>query len=98
VQVEGHTDNRELASFDAEGEKGVTGPGSSNWQLSLNRSYHLVRFLVEGSNFPQNKISVSGFGDTQPIADNTTPEGRKKNRRVEISVISQNQSLSDLPW
>lgn len=86
VQVEGHTDNRELASSD------------SNWTLSLNRSYNLVRFFVEGSGFPKNKISVSGYGDAQPIADNNTAEGRRKNRRVEISVATGTQTLEDLPW
>lgn len=90
VQVEGHTDNREVASHD--------NTPANNWTLSLNRSYNLVRFLVEGSGFPKNKISVSGYGDTQPIADNNTPEGRKRNRRVEISVITQEQNLADLPW
>jgi len=90
IQVEGHSDNREPASLE--------NSSSSNWQLSLNRSYNMVRFFVEGANFPKNKISVSGFGDTQPLADNGTPEGRKKNRRVEISVVSPTQSISDLPW
>lgn len=90
IQVEGHTDNREVASVD--------GATTSNWQLSLNRSYNLVRFFVEGAGFPKNHIAVSGFGDTQPIADNTSSEGRKKNRRVEISVMTGSQSLSDLPW
>lgn len=90
VQIEGHTDNREPASKE--------NPMSNNWQLSLNRAYNLTRFFVEGTNFPKNRISVSGFGDTQPIADNTTVEGRQKNRRVEISIQTGNRTLSDLPW
>lgn len=70
---------------------------AENWQLSLNRSFNVAQFLVEGSKFPKDNISVSGFGDTRPIAPNDTPQGRAKNRRVEISVISEVQ-LNELPW
>jgi chemotaxis protein MotB len=86
IQIEGHTDNREPAS------------GMNNWQLSLSRSYNIVRFLVEGSQFPKSKLSAAGFGDASPISDNDTIEGRRKNRRVEISVITGDSKISDLLW
>jgi chemotaxis protein MotB len=86
VQVEGHSDDREPAS------------GENNWQLSLSRSYNLVRFLVDGAGFPRKLISVAGYGDTVPIAENKTPEGRARNRRVEISVITGNREVGDLGW
>ena len=85
IQVEGHSDNIE-----------PLGP-VSNWQLSLNRSYNVVRFLVEASKFPKDKASVAGFGDTRPISPNDSSEGRARNRRVEISVISDTP-VSELPW
>lgn len=86
VHIEGHTDNS------------PPGTGQSNWQLSLSRSYHLSRFLVEACNYPQDKISMAGYGDTHPVADNDTPEGRTKNRRVEISVSTNKQDIAELPW
>jgi len=86
VQIEGHSDNQELSGAD------------SHWQLSLARSYNVMRFLVDGAKFPKDKISVSGYGDTMPIADNGTPEGRAKNRRVEIAVLTGKRAISSLSW
>ncbi len=84
VQVEGHSDaNVGVAEKD-------------NWQLSVDRSYNLMRFMTHGVGFPKHKISVAGFGDTQPIAENDTPEGRARNRRVEISVITPKPSNNSI--
>lgn len=86
IQIEGHTDAT------------VPSGGISNWQLSVNRAYNILRFLVEGVGYPKNKISLAGYGDTQPISDNGTPEGRARNRRVEIAVFTGSHQLSELPW
>lgn len=86
IQVEGHADSRELAS------------GRSTWDLSLSRSHNVVRFLVEGAAFPKSKISIVGFGDTHPISDNSSPEGRAKNRRVEIAVLTGGEPITDQAW
>ena len=84
VQVEGHTDNSGNESH-------------GNWKLSLNRAYHVVQFFVEGTDFPKNRISIAGFGDSQPIAENDSIEGRQRNRRVEIEVFTENRDLFN-PW
>ena len=76
IEVEGHTD-----STAGTAEK-------DNWQLSVDRAYNLMRFMTDGVGFPKKKISVAGYGDAQPISDNDTTEGRSRNRRVEISVIT----------
>lgn len=86
IQIEGHTDRAPAANDHA------------NWELSLSRSYNVVRFLVVAAGFPENKISVAGFGDTQPIASNETAEGRSKNRRVEISIVAPNHNVETLVW
>lgn len=92
IQVEGHSDSGET-------KRGLSSTrGGDGFSLSLNRSYNMVRFLVEGANYPQNKISLAGFGDTVPIAANDSPEGRSKNRRVEISIITPDQQIKELPW
>lgn len=84
IQVEGHTDK--------------AGGSQSNWQLSLARSSNIVKFLVDGAGFSPDKLAVAGMGDTRPIADNATAEGRARNRRVEIAVISPTRDLTQLPW
>ena len=71
VDVIGHTDS--------------TGPEEYNEQLSLRRATSVKNFLVE-SGVDAGIIDVSGKGETMPIADNGTREGRAQNRRVEINV------------
>jgi chemotaxis protein MotB len=86
IQVEGHSDITPAATH------------QTNWQLSMDRAYNVVQFFVGAVDFPPNKISLTGYGDTQPIASNETPEGRAKNRRVEISIITPNREIASLPW
>ena len=82
IFIEGHTDNVPINN----------GIFPSNWELSTKRAINT--WLVMGSAqprlpwFPNNKgeliFSVSGYADTRPIADNTTEEGRRANRRIDI--------------
>lgn len=74
IRVSGHTD--------------ATGNAAVNLQLSINRAQAVVNFLV-ASGISPNQLSSEGFGEAQPIAPNTTPEGRQKNRRVEIEIIGE---------
>jgi len=76
--VSGHTDDLPVRG----------GTFQSNWDLSASRATAVVhRFLFEHLIDPK-RITVQGFGDSRPIASNDTPEGRRKNRRVEISIVS----------
>jgi chemotaxis protein MotB len=77
VQVEGHTDNRPIL-------RGCR--YSSNWELSMARAYSVIRKLEE-SGIESKQLSGSGYGEHRPAADNSTPEGRAKNRRIEIKVL-----------
>ena len=72
IKITGHTDN--------------TGSADYNMKLSLQRAEAVRDYLVSLGVDP-NKMEVSGEGVTKPVADNSTPEGRAKNRRVEIEVI-----------
>ncbi|MBI4403337.1 MAG: flagellar motor protein MotB [Deltaproteobacteria bacterium] len=85
IRIEGHSDNS-------------PSPRTSNWQLSINRAYNLMQFMVQGCSFPQDRVSILAHGENQPIADNDTPEGRAKNRRVEIAVVTHNRDISSLPF
>ncbi len=74
VEVQGHTDNR--------------GSPSANLRLSEERAKSVVKWLVS-QGLAASRFTAVGFGDQQPIAPNTTDEGRKANRRVEIHVTEQ---------
>lgn len=73
VRVEGHTDDRPIA----------TPRFPSNWELSVGRAATVARFLAEQGVAPQ-RLEASGFGEWSPIASNAAPEGRARNRRIEI--------------
>ena len=76
IVIEGHTDNEKFSS----------GNIASNWELGALRATAIVRFYIDGFNIPQDKISAMSYGDTHPISDNSTAEGRAENRRIEIFV------------
>lgn len=71
VTVEGHTDS--------------TGSHEYNQSLSERRALR-VRDVLEQSGVPMVRLSVRGYGETDPIADNATPEGRQLNRRVQLEI------------
>lgn len=72
LRVEGHTDS--------------VGPSQYNEALSLKRANAIRRRLVEKFRLPAQNIQAIGFGETQPIADNSNYQGRQTNRRVEFEV------------
>jgi outer membrane protein OmpA-like peptidoglycan-associated protein len=83
----------------AKNEKGyvieVTGFASSegkpelNVELSKRRSDAVVRYLAENHMIPLRRITMPfGYGAAQPVADNSTREGRQQNRRVEVKILS----------
>jgi chemotaxis protein MotB len=75
VRIEGHTDNRPISS----------GRFHSNWDLSTARAISVMTlFLDEG--LSPNHVSVSGYGEYRPVADNATDEGRRQNRRVDLVI------------
>lgn len=85
VRVEGFTDNTPLAS----------GAFQSNWELSAARATSVVKRLVDLGIDP-GRLSAVGYGQFQPIATNTTEEGRAQNRRIVISVSPHNEFRSDV--
>jgi outer membrane protein OmpA-like peptidoglycan-associated protein len=74
IQISGHTDN--------------VGKPADNLALSNNRSKAVINYLIANGIIAQ-RLSAKGFGETQPVADNKTEEGRAKNRRTEVKVIGQ---------
>jgi chemotaxis protein MotB len=87
-QVAGHTDDKPLAH----------GTFKDNWGLSLMRAREVLVFLIDqkGGQLPAAHWSAAGFADTDPIADNTTEDGRQKNRRCELIVLPSVEEMLDL--
>ncbi len=83
VRVEGHTDNG-TPSIPTKEER-----FESNWDLSAARSINVIKYLVKENNVEPKKLSAVAFGETRPIDDNNTPEGRAYNRRVDIVLLKE---------
>jgi len=81
IRVVGHTDNVPLA-------KSLQGTFPTNWELSVARATTVVRFLQDAG-IPPERMIPSGRGEYEPVAPNDTPEGRQKNRRIEIMLIDK---------
>ena len=77
IQVSGHTDNLPIS-------KNLTAQFPTNWELSVARATNVVRFLGEKAGVPEQLMIISGHGPHKPVATNSTPVGRSRNRRIEI--------------
>ena len=91
-QVAGHTDNAPLSG----------GRFKDNWGLSVMRAREVLTFLVapsdkgKGGGLNPAKWSAAGFGDTDPVKGNDTPEGKQANRRCELVVVPNVEEMLDL--
>jgi len=77
IAVEGHTDGVPIA----------TPLFASNWELSAVRASSVVRLFVD-SGLDSRRLSAVGNADNVPVASNDTPEGRARNRRVTVTILS----------
>ena len=77
-RIEGHTD-----SFPTD----PAGPWPSNWELSTDRALAVLRYLSEFG-VAERQFQVMGMGEFRPLYDNTTPEGRAYNRRVDVIILT----------
>src|SRR5687768_12920714 len=74
IEVAGHTD--------------ATGSDAKNFRLSRDRAEAVVQYLAVQHKIPLRRfVTPMGYGKTESVADNTTPEGRQQNRRVEVKMI-----------
>ena len=81
VRFQVHTDNIPL-------RRGSRWP--TNWELSTARAAKLARYLIDRG-VPGERLSIGGYGEYRPMADNSTPEGRRQNRRVEVIIKAPRQ-------
>ncbi len=80
IRVDGHTDNVPLNS---------TGPIRDNWELSQARALSVVRYMQDQLGFDPSRLAATGFGEYRPVADQSTPEGRAQNRRIELKLTER---------
>jgi outer membrane protein OmpA-like peptidoglycan-associated protein len=73
IAIEGHTDS--------------TGNDDHNLDLSIRRSVAVRQYLIDAYEIDASRLEADGFGETQPVGDNDSPEGRQQNRRVELVVL-----------
>jgi chemotaxis protein MotB len=78
IVVTGHTDNKPIG-------RGLTGRYPTNWELAGARAASVVRLFAE-SGLSATRLLAASMADTRPVAPNDTPEGRAKNRRIEIRL------------
>lgn len=77
IRIEGHTDNLPINNTKFK----------SNWELSVIRATNVAEILIDETGISPERISVLGYGEFRPIGDNSTAEGRAKNRRVDIIIM-----------
>jgi chemotaxis protein MotB len=92
-QIAGHTDNKPLSG----------GAFKDNWGLSAMRARQVLVYLVSpleakggGGGLDASHLHAAGYGETDPIADNNTDEGRQANRRVELVLMPDVSEMLDL--
>jgi len=76
IEVAGYTDNVPIHN----------GKFRSNWELSSMRAINVMNFLVTDGKLPAQRFSIKAYGEYKPKFDNSTEEGRAKNRRIEVFV------------
>jgi outer membrane protein OmpA-like peptidoglycan-associated protein len=74
IEISGHTDD--------------TGNDEINQKLSLNRAEAAKNFILKDKRINPDRIAIQGYGKLKPVASNATDDGRQKNRRVELKIIS----------
>jgi len=87
VVVSGHADDQPIsnAAF------------PSNWELSAARAAGVARYLVQDGH-PPTMVRVESYGEFKPVADNSTPEGRAQNRRVELFYSREDVRTAAIRW
>jgi chemotaxis protein MotB len=83
LRIEGHTDNVPIhnAQF------------ASNWELSTARATDLVKLFIVHYKFAPDRLSAAGYAEYHPLSSNDTPEGRARNRRVDIVILAPLQLM-----
>ena len=85
IRIEGHTDNVQISNREFR----------SNWQLSSMRAINVAEYFINVRGISPERISATGYAEYKPIAPNDTPEGRARNRRVDIVILSEKEGQKE---
>ena len=88
ILIEGHTDTDKFA--------GAMGQIENNWDLSTKRATAIVNILSENKGVNKQNLTAAGRGEYAPISTNDTPEGKSKNRRIEIVLTPKLDEISKM--
>lgn len=89
VLIEGHTDDDKILG-------NIGGGIENNWDLSTKRATAIVNILCEISGVKKDNLTAAGRGEFAPIAENDSPEGKAKNRRIEIILTPKLDEISKM--
>ena len=89
VLIEGHTDNDKILG-------NIGGGIEDNWDLSTKRATAIVNILGENTGIKKQNLTAAGRGEYAPIMSNDTPEGKAKNRRIEIILTPKLDEISKM--
>src|SRR5690554_6219420 len=78
IMIEGHTDNWPISNERF----------PSNWELSTSRATNVVRYFIENTGIPPERLMAAGYSEYRPLYPNDTAENRARNRRVEIVILN----------
>jgi chemotaxis protein MotB len=85
VRLEGHTDSIPIHNAKY----------ASNWHLSAARSVAMLELFVSTFEIPPARLAVVGYAETAPVDSNQTPEGRAKNRRVDVTILNEAAAVNE---
>lgn len=85
IRIEGHTDNIPISSRSF----------PTNWELSTARATNVLQYLASQVDFEPGRMCAAGYGQYRPVADNASDEGRSKNRRVDIVLLSEQSERNE---
>ena len=89
VLIEGHTDNDKILG-------NIGGGIENNWDLSTKRATAIVNILAENSGIRKQNLTAAGRGEFAPIMSNDSPEGKAKNRRIEVILTPKLDEISKM--
>lgn len=85
IRLEGHTDSLPINNIRFR----------SNWELSAARSIAILELLSARGGVERSRMSIGGYADVAPVESNDTPEGRARNRRVDIVILNENGQAAE---
>jgi len=81
LSIEGHTDDQKVSGANR---------FRDNWELSFFRAKAVLAYIQSQNIFPPDNLNVAGYAEFHPVAPNTTAEGRARNRRVDLVIMTSN--------